>query len=281
MKTNRVFIVLVCLLALIVLLACESEEKRNAQATEIAASIFATQTAQAPTVTPTGTATATPTETPIPTSTATPTPTPTATHTATPEPTHTATPEPTHTATPEPTYTATPEATATATSTPLPPPTATPTITPTPTATLEPVTLWYRSNPNDVLGTFPAYYFDAQALYKNMVKLQEALPVLQGALSGALNGDAGACQSYIDAYDAIMNSGVFYEDVPGDWEDIDLRYVLSFIYSLDRTRPAYLSCKNSGKVDQFNHNLAWQAIDLTNQVLGPGITAAKAKLGIK
>ncbi len=57
--------------------------------------------------------------------------------------------------------------------------------------------------------------------------------------------------------------------------------VLSFIYSLDRTRPAYLSCKNSGKVDQFNYDLAWQAIDLTKQVLEPGIAAAKAKLGIK
>lgn len=279
----RFIVTLLCLFVVVFMSACvNSQQKRDAQATEIAAAIFATQTAEAPTVTPTGTPTSTPTSTPTPTNTATATPTPThtatATETPTSTPTHTATPTPTNTATPEPTATATP------TETPKPRPTATPTptITPTPTATLEPVTLYYRSNPKEALGTFPARYFNAQELYQNMTNLNKYLPIMQGALNGVTGSDsANACQIYTNAYEAILNSGVFYENVPDDWKEIDMWYVLSFIYSLDRTRPAYLSCKNSGKVDEFNKNLAWQAIDLTSQVLGAALAEAKAKLGIK
>ncbi len=89
MKRNAL-LALLCLAMALSLLACTSaEEKRNAQATEIAAGIFATQTAQAPTITPTFTPSPTPTFTP------TPTPTPTFTPTPTPTPTFTPTPEPT------------------------------------------------------------------------------------------------------------------------------------------------------------------------------------------
>lgn len=279
----RFVVAVCCLFALTLLAACgNSQQQRDAQATEIAAAIFATQTAEAPTVTPTGTSTSTPTSTPTPTHTATSTSTPTPTHTATPTSTPTSTP--TNTATPTPTNTATPEPTATPkpTETPTRRPTATPTVTLTPVPTLEPVALYYRSNPNERLGIFPAHYFNAQELYQNIANLNGYLPVLQGALNGVSGSEsAAACQTYIATYEAILKSGVFYEDVPGDWEEIDARYVLSFIYSLDRTRPAYISCKDSGKVDDFNRNLAWQAIDLTSQVLGPALTSAKAKLGIK
>jgi hypothetical protein len=55
--------------------------------TQIAVAIFATQTAQAPTITPTFTPSATPTHTPTPTPTVTLTPTPTDTPTITPTPT--------------------------------------------------------------------------------------------------------------------------------------------------------------------------------------------------
>jgi len=87
---------LLCLAIALSLVACTSAaERQSAQATEIAASIFATQTAQAPTITPTPTATFTPTPTDTPTPTPTPTDTPTPTPTSTPTPVPTLAPEPT------------------------------------------------------------------------------------------------------------------------------------------------------------------------------------------
>lgn len=70
--------VLIFLLASVILVACgPSQAELDAQATKVAADIFATQTAEAPTPTPTFTPTFTPT--PTPTSTPTSIPTPTAT----------------------------------------------------------------------------------------------------------------------------------------------------------------------------------------------------------
>jgi hypothetical protein len=112
----------VCLLAALSLslVACgPAPPDESALATQVAATVYTEQTAQARafTPTPTHTPTSSPTSTPTPASTPPPTHTPTATSTATPMPT--ATPIPT--ATPVPT------------ATPTPPPTATPTDTPTPT----------------------------------------------------------------------------------------------------------------------------------------------------
>ena len=92
--------ILVSLLLVASVTACTSfsESQHNAEATEIAAQVFATQTAQAPTATPT--ASPTPTWTPMPTSTPSPTPTPTPT--ASPMPTTTPTLSPTQTSIPFP-----------------------------------------------------------------------------------------------------------------------------------------------------------------------------------
>jgi len=114
--------VLVLFLIVAILSACgPSQEELDAQATEVAANIYATRTAKAPTIT----------HTPLPTATATPeptaTPTATATATATATPTNTSTP----TSTPTPTATSTP----TPTETPAATETPTPTTTPTPTVT--------------------------------------------------------------------------------------------------------------------------------------------------
>jgi hypothetical protein len=101
---------------------------------------------------------------------------------------------------------------------------------------------------------------------------------MREAIPGVRTGDAAACASYIASYESILYSGVFYDDVPGDWQNIDLVYVLSFIYSLDRTRPAYLSCVNAGQVDDFNANLAFTTIEQTLNVLNPAIAEAAGKL---
>ncbi len=80
-----------------ILSACgPSQAERDAAATEIVFKVYATQTAQAPTIT----STFTPSLTPTPTSTSTPTSTPTGTPTNTPTFTPTATPVPTRTRTP-------------------------------------------------------------------------------------------------------------------------------------------------------------------------------------
>ena len=249
-----------------------SEAELSAQATQVAHDIFATQTAQAPTFTPTATTTPTATNTP----TATPTETPTATATPTDTPTPTLTPSPTNT----PTETPVPTDTPTPTLTPTPKPTSPPQPTATATAEFSGsdfVTTYYRSNPNEVLGVFPERPFDGKALYDNMVRMQQSINAMLSALDGAGKGDAASCATYTQSYESILNSGVFYSDVPGDWQDIDLAYVLSFIYSLDRTRPAYLSCINSGMVDSFNLILAMQAMNDTLSLLNPATAAAAAK----
>jgi hypothetical protein len=115
-------------------------------------------------------------------------------------------------------------------------------------------------------------------MYNNMLNMRQSLYTMQGALGGALNGDANACMTYVGAYNTILNSGVFYDEVPDDWTHIDLAYVLSFIFSLDRTRPAYLSCVDSGRVDSFNHDLAYQTINQTLEFLNPYIDEAASKL---
>jgi hypothetical protein len=226
-----------------------------------------TEVAVAPTEVP-ATETPEPTDTPTPGPTDTPSPTPTDTATPTPEPTDTPTP----TDTPEPTDTPTPTNTPGPTWTPAPPTaTATPEVVDT-------ITIYYASNPSDILGVFPVLPFDGQAMYNNMVRMRDSLYAMQGALDGALAGDAAACANYVAAYNNILYSGVFYDNVPPDWQEIDSIYLLSFIYSLDRTRPAYLSCVDAGKVDEFNYGLARQSIDQVLSILPQAIDAAAAKL---
>jgi len=102
-KRTILFTLIVILVGLSLVACGSSQAKLNAQATEIVASIFATQTAGAPsTATPTFTPTLTPTATDTPTATFTPSPT------ATPSPTQTPTPSKTPTRTPSPTLTPTP-----------------------------------------------------------------------------------------------------------------------------------------------------------------------------
>ena len=115
-------------------------------------------------------------------------------------------------------------------------------------------------------------------MYNNMLSMRQSLNTMQGSLGGAHSGDINACNAYVGAYNAILYAGVFYEQVPGDWDDIDFAYFLGFVYSLDRTRPAHLSCVNAGRVDDFNHSLAVQTIDETlNFLLNHAIDAAASK----
>jgi hypothetical protein len=257
-----------------------SQAELDASATQIAAQVFATQTAAGPTWTNTPTVTPTATATPTDTPTATPTDRPTPTDTPTATPTDTPTLTPTPTGTPTPTATATMTPTATASATPLPTVPPQPTATPTPEETEEPETivLYYISNPNDILGVFPVQPFDGNGMYNHMVTIRQSLYTMADNIDGAHNGDANACAVYAGAYEGILYSGVFYDDVPDDWQQIDDAYVISFIYSLDRTRPAYLSCVDAGRVDDFNYGLAWETIQNTLNFIGPYIDQAASKL---
>ncbi len=255
------------MLVLFPLAACQSAGQ---QATAVAQAVRATLAAAtlavpttAPPATPTPSATPTLIPTATPTLTETPTPSPTLTPTPSPSPTATATPTSLPTDTPSPTR-----------------PAVTP--TPVPTATDETpdfITLYYISNPNDILGVFPVRPFDGEAMYNFMLGMRQSLFTMKSSLDGAKASDAAACGAYIGAYETILASGVFYQELPAEWEDIDLAYFLSFVYALDRTRPAYLSCVNAGRVDDFNYNLAKQTIDETLSVLEPAINQAAALLG--
>lgn len=222
-----------------------------------------------PTDTPAPTDTPQPTNTAIPTDTPEPTATPTATPTDTPEPTAT----PTATDTPEPTNTPTPRATSTIGATATPSPTATSEVEATP----EFVTVYYISNPNDILGVFPVREFDADDLRSQMNTIQFALNTMRSNLDAAKAGDATACANYVSAYNNVLYSGVFFDPVPPDWQDIDYIYFLSFIYALDRTRPAYLACVNGGAMGDFNFGLAYTAIEDTLSILNPAIISANSR----
>ena len=260
--------ILVGLMILMAGTACGGDEETP---TSVAQAVEApTETAVPPTDTPA------PTETPLPTDTPEPTETPSPTNTATP----TETPLPTDT--PEPTETPT----AVPTETPLPTNTAVPVVnTPVPATTATPeeseepemITVYYISNPNDILGVFPELPFDAQGLKANMNNINWSLQTMRGSIDGAHAGDQASCDTYVGAYNNILYSGVFYKDVPGDWEEIDFVYFLSFIYSLDRTRPAYLSCVNSGSVDDFNYSLALTAINQTQTFMEPALNSANSR----
>jgi hypothetical protein len=267
---------LIALLSLLLLLAaCNGQSAPPA--TQVAEAVAEATVAPTQTLPPTATLTATATDIPSPTPTETPTGTPTVTPTRTPRPTRTPTatrtPAPTHTPSPVPSETPTPAVSPTPRNTPVPP-------TATPAPVLDTITIFYLSNPNDVLGVFPVKAFDASVMLNNMKRMRQSLYTMRDALPGTREGSAEACTAYRNAYSSIMNSGVFYEDVPGDWEQIDFVYFISFIYSLDRTRPAFLSCVNAGQVDDFNAGLASQSIDQTLTVLLPAIQSAAAKLGV-
>jgi hypothetical protein len=281
MEMDRKRGVITFLLGFMLAACAPSQEEQAAQATEIVAAAFATQTAVAPAHTTTATATPEPSATATPAPTETPTTTPTATATFTPTPTETPSP------TPSETPTATPSPLPTETATPSPPPTETPTPRPTlppqpaPTATpeeAEEIVIYYISNPNDILGVFPVRTFDAAGLVNNMVRIRTALQTMRANVDATKDAGNGACDAYVAAYNSILYSGVFYEDVPGDWQEIDYAYYISFVYSLDRTRPAYLSCVNAGRVDEFNLGLARQTLDETMSFFIPYVDAAAAKL---
>lgn len=266
------------LLLMVVAVSCGPSEEEVQQT--VAAVVQLTEDAQPtatplPTETPEPTATATPTETPTPTNTATPTETPTPTETATPTdtPLPTETPTPSETPTPENSPTPVNTATPVRTNTPAPPPTN------TPAPVVDNVTLYYVSNPNDILGVFPVVPFDANALYNSMLRVRNSLYTMRNNIDAAKGGDTTACAAYVGAYNNILNSGTFYDEVPGDWEEIDAYYVISFIYALDRTRPAYLSCRDAGNIDDFNYSLALTAINNTLSLLEPTVNAAAIKVG--
>jgi len=253
-----------------------------------------TPTPVPPTNTPTAEPTHTATSTPTSTSTNTPEPTATNTPTNTPEPTET----PTNT--PEPTSTSTPTEEPTETPTEIPPTNtpAPPTNTPAPADTNnesdagdsaaaeegagegeeerpEDITLFYISNPNDVLGTFPVRDFDSGAMRNNMNNIRNSLETMRNSLGDLKNG--GSCGTYMQAYNNILYSGVFYDPVPPEWQDLDRAYMVSFIYSLDRTRPAFLSCRDANKVDDFNLGLARQTIEETYNFFSPYVDAANSR----
>ena len=140
------------------------------------------------TSTPVPTATLAPTNTPttIPTETPTATPEPTQTPTATPKPTQTPTATPVDT--PEPTLTPEPTSLPQATAVPQP---SQPTVAPTAETEAEEsfVTLYYISNPSDILGTFPEKPFNADELRSHMVNIQSSLNTMQANLDAAKGGE--------------------------------------------------------------------------------------------
>ena len=140
------------------------------------------------------------------------------------------------------------------------------------------VTADYVSN-NEVIGVFPVVRFDANLMMTRMRFNQHNLYVMRSRLEGASRGDQAACDQYEDAYEAIKETAIFFVDIPAEWQDLDSRYYVTFLFTLDRTRVAYLSCFDSGYINGQNVSFAYEAIDDTLEVLNPAILEAANKLG--
>jgi hypothetical protein len=226
-----------------------------------------------------------------PTATTQPTYTPLATYTALPTYTLPAPQEPLPTYTALPTYTPYPSPTVVPedTATPTATATNTPTVTPTPdgtttsqvgaTPTYEIFILYYESDPTEVLGVFLIKPFNGQELYEVMTNARDQLAVMQDVIF-LTEDDPLACATYIAAYNSIRDSGVVYDQVPGTWVEVYRLYVPAFIMSLDRTRPAYLSCVQTGQVSPFNASLASTTIEQALQMWKPAIDGAEDRLGL-
>lgn len=141
------------------------------------------------------------------------------------------------------------------------------------------ITLFYVSNPDDILGVFPVVFFDAELLYARMVYNQFQLNKMKSNIDGALAADQAACDRFEDGYESIKDKGLFFVDIPQDWQDLDAIYFLTFIVTLDGTRPAYLSCFDSGSVASFNYGLAVTTINDVLNVLDPSVDEAGRRLG--
>lgn len=186
------FNVLVYLLAMAILVACgPGRAERDAESTEIAVNIFATQMAQVPT------STSTPTSTSVPTDIPTATPTSTATATSLP----TETPSPTS----SPTVTL--------------PPTATP-VPPTPVPTSPPLPLEAHVFPETPIQPFDA---DVFLRYLGLVRdsFRSAADEFPRIFSGAKSGD---CGSYGGWFALWITEAPGFQDVPVKWDALYVEY---------------------------------------------------------
>ncbi|MGB1249274.1 MAG: hypothetical protein ACPG8W_01465 [Candidatus Promineifilaceae bacterium] len=140
------------------------------------------------------------------------------------------------------------------------------------------ITIYYVSDPNEIIGVFPVILFNAELMTASMIFNWVNLNIMRDNLNNAASGDQAACDLYEDSYEAIKETAIFFVGIPGDWAELDLIYFNTFISSLDRTRPAYLSCFDAGRIDDFNRDLARLNIDETLPVMENAIKAALAKL---
>jgi hypothetical protein len=142
------------------------------------------------------------------------------------------------------------------------------------------VVVYYLSNPDEILGVFPILDFDAEWLYNDMLWMKEGIDMMLGALDGASRGDRAACGHFLHGYEMVFDSGAWYENVPAEWAEADARFYTALIWTLDRTRPAAISCDEAGRVDPFNYGLAMQSLHQAQNVLNPAIAIAEALLGV-
>jgi hypothetical protein len=207
---GRIIYGLICLLIAAILIACgPSQEELDSHATDTAAALSASQTAEAPTITNTPPPTATFTPEPTATPTATPTETPTATPTNTP--TLTATPTATPTMTPTPTDTPAP----TATPTPTPPPTEPP-PTPVPPPPIPQA---------HVFPTTPIQPFDVDVFLTYLGRVRDSFrsagDEFPRIFSGAKTGDCGSYQGW---YVLWVVEAPGFTDVPVEWRGLYSEY---------------------------------------------------------
>ncbi len=145
----------------------------------------------------------------------------------------------------------------------------------------ETITIVYESNPDEELGTFPIVPFNDLELLDRTGKLVTHLRIMRDALDGAKAGSAADCMVFTTTYETIKEESVFFdpETIPVNYVVADNLYFFSFVTALDRTRPAYFGCQNDGRVNNFDHGLAYTSIATSLNAGERALAIAEALIG--
>lgn len=161
----------------------------------------------------------------------------------------------------------------------------TPSGTPGPTASATIAVTATVQSGTEVTGTPaavrpPRVAFNAQALYDNMIALQNTLVQIGGVLDRRTADVQIECEAYIPYYHQVITIQT-YRNVPENWVRNHNLYVNSANNALDTNRAIYLQClEGGGQISSFNFRNARNGIDFSLERLRIGILAAEEMLGI-
>lgn len=122
--------------------------------------------------------------------------------------------------------------------------------------------------------------FDADALYQDMLDVQESLVQLRGVLDRRTRDNRIECDEYVPYYNQVITIQT-YRNVPVPWVRNHNLYVNSSNNTIDTNQAVYLQClEGGGQISPFNFRNARNGVDFSLERLRVGILAAEILLDI-